>query len=147
MFNPSSTECSTLAIGEHVCCTAGTLPDLAPQPSANGNCFPYLVVSGDSCSALAATYDMTIEQLESYNNNTWGWDGCGNLLADYNICLSSGFPPMPTVVENAVCGPQVPGTPVAPPSTDLSTLNECPLNACCDIWGQCGTTSKSISWM
>jgi chitinase len=47
---------------------------------------------------------------------------------------------MPAVVSNAVCGPQVPGTPIAPAGTNLSTLNGCPLNACCDIWGQCGTT-------
>lgn len=43
---------------------------------------------------------------------------------------------MPPPVVNAECGPQVPGTPIAPSGTDLSTLNECPLNACCDIWGQ-----------
>jgi hypothetical protein len=39
---------------------------------------------------------------------------------------------------NAVCGPQVPGTPNPPAGIDLSTLNGCTLNACCDIWGQCG---------
>ncbi|KAF7341759.1 Glycoside hydrolase family 18 protein [Mycena sanguinolenta] len=38
-------------------------------------------------------------------------------------------------------GPQVPGTVTPPAGTNLSTLNPCPLNACCDIWGQCGTTS------
>lgn len=142
IFNPSSTECSTLAAGEHVCCSAGTLPDFSPKPDSAGNCFSYLVVSGDSCSEIAATNSLTIAQLESFNTNVWGWNGCADLLAEYNICLSTGFPPMPTVVENSVCGPQVPGTPVAPPGTDLSTLNECPLNACCDIWGQCGTTTE-----
>jgi hypothetical protein len=24
--------------------------------------------------------------------------------------------------------------------TDLATLNPCPLNVCCNIWGQCGMT-------
>ncbi|KAJ7087999.1 glycoside hydrolase superfamily [Mycena belliarum] len=48
---------------------------------------------------------------------------------------------MPAPLANAVCGPQVPGTVKAAPGTNLSTLNPCPLNACCDIWGQCGTTS------
>lgn len=45
---------------------------------------------------------------------------------------------MPATVANAVCGPQVNDTATAPPGTDLSTLNERPLNACCDVWGQCG---------
>lgn len=45
-------------------------------------------------------------------------------------------------MPNAVCGPQVNNTAVAPPGTDLTLLNECPLNACCDIWGQCGTTTE-----
>ena len=31
---------------------------------------------------------------------------------------------------------------VAPPGTDLNTLNDCPLNTYCDIWGQCGTTTE-----
>jgi len=25
---------------------------------------------------------------------------------------------------------------------DLASLNQCPLNACCDVWGQCGTTAE-----
>ncbi|KAL4869876.1 hypothetical protein BDV12DRAFT_195884 [Aspergillus spectabilis] len=91
--------------------------------------------------AIAAAYILTIDEIESYNNDTWGWMGCDDLLANMNICLSTGWPPMPTEIENAVCGPQVPGTPVASHGTNLSTLNECPLNACCDIWGQCGTTA------
>lgn len=48
---------------------------------------------------------------------------------------------MPATVPNAVCGPQVNDTAKAPPGTDISTLNQCPLNACCNIWGQCGTTT------
>jgi GH18 family chitinase len=32
---------------------------------------------------------------------------------------------------------------VKPPAgTALSTLNPCLLNACCDVWGQCGTTAE-----
>ncbi|KAL4795917.1 hypothetical protein BDV19DRAFT_388633 [Aspergillus venezuelensis] len=48
---------------------------------------------------------------------------------------------MPVNVPSAVCGPQVNDTATAPHGTDLSTMNECPLNACCDIWGQCGITA------
>lgn len=93
LYNPSSTLCSTLAVGEHVCCSAGTLPNYTPQPAANGNCYSYLVATGDSCSALAATYSITIANIATYNTNTWGWNGCTNLLAGYKICLSSGYPP------------------------------------------------------
>lgn len=141
-YNPSSSLCSSLVVGQHVCCTAGDLPDFAPQPSSDGSCYSYLVVTGDSCSALAATYDITLDDLESWNSNTWGWTGCSDLLVGYNICLSSGYAPMPAPVLNAECGPQVNGTVTAPPGTNMSSLNECPLNACCDIWGQCGTTAE-----
>ncbi|KAJ6559463.1 glycoside hydrolase superfamily [Mycena vulgaris] len=48
---------------------------------------------------------------------------------------------MPVPLVNAVCGPQVPGTANPGPGANMSALNPCPLNACCDIWGQCGTTS------
>ncbi|KAJ7494962.1 glycoside hydrolase superfamily [Mycena latifolia] len=48
---------------------------------------------------------------------------------------------MPPAVANALCGPQVPGTANPGANGNLSALNPCPLNACCDIWGQCGTTS------
>lgn len=135
-YNSASNECSTLTAGEHVCCSAGTLPDFSPKPYANGTCSTYLVQTGDYCSEIAASYSITVDQLEGFNNQTWGWMGCQDLQAGYTICLSSGSPPMPAVVQNAVCGPQVPGTPIAPDGTDFSTLNECPLNACCDVWGQ-----------
>ncbi|KAH3052098.1 hypothetical protein KXW01_000618 [Aspergillus fumigatus] len=139
-YNPSSSLCSSLTPGKHVCCTAGTLPDFTPQPGADGYCYSYLVKTGDSCASLAAAYDLTNEEIESFNKETWGWNGCEKLFADYNICLSTGYPPMPAPIANAVCGPQVNDTAKAPPGTDLSTLNQCPLNACCNIWGQCGTT-------
>ncbi|KAJ5664208.1 class v protein [Penicillium longicatenatum] len=135
-------DCTDLPVGEYVCCSSGTLPDNSPQPDSDDNCYAYVVVTGDTCSALAATYYITVDEIESYNNDTWGWMGCGDLLIGNNMCLSSGWPPMPTTIDNAVCGPQVNGTATAPHGTDLSTLNECPLNACCDIWGQCGTTAE-----
>lgn len=133
---------SPLQPGQYVCCSEGTLPDYSPQPDDDDNCYVYLVDTGDDCSTISAAYALTVDKIESYNNDTWGWMGCDDLLANMNICLSSGWPPMPTAIENAVCGPQVPDTPVASHGTNLSTLNECPLNACCDIWGQCGTTAE-----
>ena len=135
-YNPSSTLCSTLQPFQHVCCSAGTLPDFAPKPNADGSCASYDVKTDDSCAAIAAAHSLTVTQLTSFNSQTWGWNGCTNLWVGVRLCLSSGSPPMPAPVTDVVCGPQVPGTPVPPPGTDLSTLNPCPLNACCDVWGQ-----------
>ncbi|KAI3208928.1 CAZyme family GH18 [Penicillium roqueforti] len=39
-------------------------------------------------------------------------------------------------------GPQVPGTVPPTNGTKLAELNPCPLNSCCDVWGQCGITSE-----
>ncbi|KAJ7191007.1 glycoside hydrolase superfamily, partial [Mycena pura] len=139
-FNPSPTECSALKVGEWVCCSAGALPDLTPKPSANGTCFTYLIAAGDSCASIAAAHSLTVDAIGGFNTDTWGWVGCGDLLADTNICLSTGKPPMPAPMSNAVCGPQVPGS--TPSSAlALADYNQCVLQACCDIWGQCGTTS------
>ncbi|RAO73094.1 uncharacterized protein BHQ10_009106 [Talaromyces amestolkiae] len=128
-------------VGQYVCCSSGTLQVNTLEEQADGYCASYLVKKNDTCSALAAEYGITVADIDSYNNNTWGWMGCDDLLANEYICLSTGYPVMPAVISNAVCGPQVNGTATAPQGSDLSTLNECPLNACCDIWGQCGITA------
>lgn len=91
---------------------------------------------------IAAAYGLTIDNLEEFNNNTWAWSGCGGLQYNTNICLSKGDPPMPPEVGNAQCGPQVPGTKRPTDGTKLADLNPCPLNACCDGWGQCGITAE-----
>ncbi|KAF7337318.1 Glycoside hydrolase family 18 protein [Mycena sanguinolenta] len=137
-YNPSATLCSTLAVGQKVCCSSGSLP--TPVENADGSCANYTVVSGDTCNAIALSNDITVDDLETWNTDTWGWEGCDDLQL-INICLSTGYPPMPPAVEGTVCGPQVPGTVNPGVNGNLSALNPCPLNACCDIWGQCGTTS------
>ncbi|OTA05019.1 hypothetical protein A9Z42_0056530 [Trichoderma parareesei] len=139
-YNPSSTLCSTLQPKQPVCCSAGTLPNLAPQPSANGTCATYTVKSGDYCDLIASNNYITTANIESWNKQTWGWTGCSGLQLGMAICLSTGNPPMPAPVKGTVCGPQVAGS--KPPSnwTQIGSLNPCPLNACCNIWGQCGIT-------
>lgn len=145
-YNPSSTLCSTLTPGEHVCCSSGSLPDYTPSRNSDGSCYAYYVNAGVDCSYIAANYSITVDEIEVYNNNTWGWLGCAgtNLQAGENICLTPGTPPFPSPVPNAVCGPQVPNTtqPASSTVTDWALLNPCPLNACCDVWGQCGTTAE-----
>ncbi|KAJ3454769.1 hypothetical protein MRS44_013369 [Fusarium solani] len=74
-----------------------------------------------------------------------GWRGCDDLATDVKICLSSGKPPQPLPVNNAVCGPQKPGLALGAnveSISDLAKLNPCPLNACCNVWGQCGNSPE-----
>ena len=140
-YNPNSSLCSGFQPGQHVCCSSGSLPDFTPKPGADGHCATYLVKKGDNCASIGSANGLTNDQIESFNKKTWGWNGCEKLFADYNICLSTGYPPMPAPVPNAVCGPQRPNTTKAPAGTDFTTMNTCALNACCNIWGQCGTTN------
>ncbi|OAA63574.1 Glycoside hydrolase, subgroup, catalytic core [Niveomyces insectorum RCEF 264] len=141
-YNPGATFCSTLQPGQHVCCSTGTLPNYAPAPNPDGSCATYKVVADDTCSYLAAAHSLTVAKLETYNTKTWGWLGCSDLQVGLIVCLSTGTAPMPAADPNAICGPTVPGTVAPAAGVSLATLNPCPLNACCDIWGQCGTTTE-----
>ena len=144
-YNPNPNLCSTLAVGQRVCCSAGTLPDLSPKPNSDGSCASYTVKSGDTCSAIATANSLTPKNLSDLNDKiTWGWFGCDKLLAGLTICLSKGTQPMPAAIPNAICGPQVPNTKPPSPITagKLKDLNPCPLNSCCNIWGQCGITPE-----
>ncbi|KAF3158723.1 hypothetical protein TWF788_004529 [Orbilia oligospora] len=137
-YNPGI--CATLKPKQHVCCSSGSLPDLRPKPKSDGSCFSYKVKAGDSCDAIAAEYTLTIDQIKNLNKKTWGWSGCQPLYAGTIICLSTGTPPFPAPIPNAVCGPQKPGSTPPPAGSNIADLNPCPLNACCNIWGQCGVT-------
>ncbi|CAK7236302.1 hypothetical protein SEUCBS140593_009574 [Sporothrix eucalyptigena] len=141
-YNPGATFCSTLQPGQHVCCSAGTLPNYAPPENADGSCATHTVLADENCSYLAAAYSLTTAEIESYNAKTWGWLGCGDVQLGAIICLSAGTPPMPAADPGAVCGPTVVGTKAPAAGVSIASLNPCPLNACCDIWGQCGTTTE-----
>ncbi|KAL6867178.1 glycoside hydrolase family 18 protein [Trichoderma novae-zelandiae] len=131
--------CRKLQAGKNICCSSGSSK---PLPEANGDCFTYTIKATDDCAAIGMPWNLTPKDIESFNNKiTWGWRGCPNLTVGLKICLSKGSPPMPAPVSNAVCGPQKPGT-VRPGSvkdaSELAKLNPCPLNSCCNVWGQCG---------
>ncbi|KAM7214753.1 hypothetical protein V8F06_009825 [Rhypophila decipiens] len=133
--------CDKLKPKQRVCCTEGTLPDFRPPQNPDGSCFAYTIQQDDNCANLAAEYTLTVQDIEDFNKKTWGWGGCDLLFKDTIMCLSSGRPPFPAVIPNAICGPQAPNTTKpTDPNFDISKLNPCPLNACCNIWGQCGTT-------
>lgn len=137
-----STLCANLQPQQHVCCTPGDLPDFSPKPQPDGTCATHTIEAGDSCAALAAANSLDQEELENFNKNTWGWSGCNPLYRGTIICLSTGDPPMPAPIQGAQCGPQVPGTEKPTDGTDITDLNPCPLNACCDVWGFCGITAE-----
>ncbi|KAL4982965.1 hypothetical protein BDW68DRAFT_191715 [Aspergillus falconensis] len=129
-YNADKGLCSSLAPGQHVCCSSGDLPDFRPRPNDDGSC------------ATTIRRPLTNDEIEEFNKDTWGWNGCKNILAGSVICISKGTPPMPAPMENAICGPQVPGTEAPDDMSKLADLNPCPLNACCDVWGQCGITPE-----
>lgn len=138
-YNNDPNLCSNIQAGQYVCCSAGTLPDFSPQPNPDGTC-KTTTVSGDFCGVIAQKNHMTVDQIEERNKKTWGWAGCSFLQPGQVFCLSRGSPPMPPSLPNAVCGPQVNGTKKPADMDDLASLNPCPLKACCNVWGQCGTT-------
>ncbi|KAK3947971.1 hypothetical protein QBC32DRAFT_246732, partial [Pseudoneurospora amorphoporcata] len=139
-LHPASDFCASLKPKQHVCCTIGDLPDFRPVPNIDGSCFSHKVKANDNCANLAAEYGLTNEDIEGFNKNTWGWNGCELLFIDTIMCLSKGTPPFPAPIANAVCGPQKPGSKAPTDGSKIANLNPCPLNACCNIWGQCGIT-------
>lgn len=134
--------CSTLAVGQAMCCTRGELPDIRPQPGVDGSCATYTIKPDDGCAAIAAAHGLDQDDIMEFNRRTWGWNGCGTLWVDSVICLSQGTPPFPASVEDAQCGPTVPGTemPEGSTSDEWAELNPCPLNVCCNVWARCGFT-------
>ena len=78
-FNPSSSLCSSLMPGQHVCCSAGTLPDYSPKPNADGTCATHTIQNGDSCGDIAASNSITVDDINNFNKKTWAWMGCNDL--------------------------------------------------------------------
>ncbi|KAF2826309.1 glycoside hydrolase [Ophiobolus disseminans] len=140
-YNPSKRFCNELQPDDYVCCSMGELPDFTPQPNADGSCATYQIVDKDVCYDIAKKNRLTTTQIDGFNTKTWGWAGCGQIQPGQKICLSTGSPPMPAPVENAICGPRVPGTLRPSDGKDLKDLNPCPLNVCCNVHGQCGLTN------
>ncbi|KAF2664287.1 glycoside hydrolase [Microthyrium microscopicum] len=114
------------------------VPTVSPGP--DGTCFTYQVLAGEGCWAIANKNGIKQGDITNNNQNTWGWAGCSKLKPGQLLCLSPGDPPMPAQSAGLVCGPQVQGTQKPTNGTKLEDLNLCPLNACCSIWGYCGTT-------
>lgn len=140
-FNSDKDFCSSLQPGDFACCSSGTpYTPTKPEKNADGTCAVHLIKNGDSCSSLAKKNGIKVDDIEKWNKGkTWAWNGCAEMLAGYNMCLSPGFPPLPPPQQGTECGPIVPGTkPPKDKKTSLADLNPCPLKACCSNWGFCG---------
>lgn len=46
-YNSGDDFCRNLAVGQRVCCTSGTLPDIRPKPNDDGSCASYKVQADD----------------------------------------------------------------------------------------------------
>ncbi|KAI1130782.1 hypothetical protein F5Y10DRAFT_262725 [Nemania abortiva] len=92
-WNPEvNSLCSNLAIGQVVCVAVGNSTSAPPacpvpvKPGLIGNCDDcYKVVSGDSCSAIFATNNITLTEFRAWNPDVNS--GCTNLEVDYNYCV------------------------------------------------------------
>ncbi|KAI8910043.1 hypothetical protein DFJ77DRAFT_521713 [Powellomyces hirtus] len=127
-YNPKMV-CTAIQLGERLCVSLGTKLSRAPKPNG-ANCAPYTVKKDESCSKIAAAYDLTVQDLETFNKKTFHWIGCNNLQLGTNMCLSTGNPPKPPIIKGTSCGPQ------------SVSGKDCPLKACCSAWGYCGTTEE-----
>ncbi|ETS75025.1 hypothetical protein PFICI_13509 [Pestalotiopsis fici W106-1] len=131
--------CNGLKAKQHICCSAGSMPDFAPPRNADGSCFTHKIVDGDTCDSLSAEYSLSHDLLNEYNHKTWGWNTCKHVLFKGTVmCLSKGRPPFPASLPDAICGPQKPNSVDPKDDSDISKMNPCPINACCNIWGHCG---------
>ncbi|KAJ5938557.1 glycoside hydrolase family 18 protein, partial [Penicillium verhagenii] len=128
---------SSLTDGEAICCSAGTL-NLPPQQSSDGLCYTHVIQYGDTCARLADAYSISTEDIEAYNNDTFGWTSCDDIRTGSFLCLSAGSPPMPVAISNYICGPQVTGTPRPDNISDIASLNPCVAQNC-----KPSTTSQS----
>ncbi|KAJ7879366.1 glycoside hydrolase superfamily [Mycena leptocephala] len=127
-FNPGL-NCAALQLGQKLCVSSGTIPG-QPQKNPDGSCSVYTIISGDSCSALASRFSITIANIETWNTKTWKWTGCDGLQVGQKICVSAGTPPPIPIDPNQQCGLQTVGNAT------------CPLKACCSAFGFCGLTSE-----
>ncbi|KAF8064315.1 glycoside hydrolase superfamily [Lyophyllum atratum] len=126
-FNPQLS-CSTLQVDQWVCCSSGTLPSKRPSPNPDGSCFAVDVVDGSDCSQFSVKYDVSLTEIDTWNQQTWRWTGCSGLQPGMKICMSAGTSPLPAQNSTIPCGLESVGN------------KECPLRACCGKWGYCGLT-------
>ncbi|KAI1115300.1 hypothetical protein F5Y14DRAFT_132172 [Nemania sp. NC0429] len=124
---------------ESFCCSSGPkIAARAPGPRPDGTCATYIIQNQDTCFAIAQSQGIRQGDIYAFNQETYGFGGCGSLLPGQRICVSTGKPRLPAPNPDAVCGPTKPGTVTPTDDEKIEDLNPCPIKACCNIWGNCG---------
>ncbi|KAL7800674.1 glycoside hydrolase superfamily [Trichoderma afarasin] len=130
------------------------IADLLDTPANAKYCTKHQIAPGESCASIAKACKISVADFLKYNDVKGdGDEWCRKLQAGKNTCCSSGSSkPLPedngdcfthTIKAGDDCS-QKPGT-VSPglvtDASALAKLDPCPLNSCCNIWGQCGIDS------
>ncbi|KAF7342671.1 hypothetical protein MSAN_02024900 [Mycena sanguinolenta] len=110
-YNPSiNSGCTNLAIGEVLC--------LGPGVGSGGTCTQtYTVKSGDTCSAIAAHFGLTVSQLLALNPSISS--GCTNLAIGQVLCVASAISSSYTYTGIATYYTPNGGTGACPPYNSL----------------------------
>lgn len=87
-YNPKDSLCTTLRIGQRVCCTPGDLPPIRNNP--DGSCKEVTLTAGMDCDKTAAACGVSLPELHNFNNKTQ-FELCSNLKAGQRVCCSPGF--------------------------------------------------------
>lgn len=138
------TRCKLLHPGDQLCCSERVrIPKSKPLMNRDGSCAAYVTEPDDTCFSIAQKHGLEEPKISYFNDRrTWGWSGCDYIHPGLRICLSEGYPPLPDPRPDAACGPTVPGTTMPMDGQPLADLNPCPLNACCNILGNCGVSPE-----
>ena len=75
-WNPKPDLCPNLVIDQEVCCSPGDLPNRRKQKNSDGSCATYDTVPDDNCSGISIRHGLTLDELERFNENTWGKFQC-----------------------------------------------------------------------
>ncbi|KAK4503318.1 hypothetical protein PRZ48_006746 [Zasmidium cellare] len=106
--------------------------DTTPYGQQMNPCATHVVAQGETCDKMplddSVPKDPAHWNIDTLNENTWGFNGCQDLQVGQIICVGIGYPPLPQPIMNAVCGPQLPNTQVpsniSTPGV-FETLNKC----------------------
>lgn len=85
-YNPRDSFCTTVRIGERICCTPGELPPIESNP--DGTCKHITVEDGDNCDVVAAECDISVPELLTFNDG--GTDFCSKLQPGKQLCCTPG---------------------------------------------------------
>lgn len=101
-YNPPPDFCYTgIKVNDPVCCSSGSLPGFFPKPYSNGTRYTYKNQQNDNCADIAMANEMDKTPIPGYNNQTWGWSGCGDLQAGGKMCLSDGTSPFTSPMDKS----------------------------------------------